>query len=66
MVRLKPQELKQKPRGELEQLLAEKRERRDELRFLIRQKKAKNVRELPALRKDIARILTILRTKFDE
>ena len=53
-------ELRQKSREELMALLAEKRERRAELCFLLVQKKVKNVKESAAVRKDAARILTIL------
>lgn len=53
-------ELKQKPAEELRALLADKRARVDELRFLSRQKKVKNVKEFGAIKKDIARILTLL------
>lgn len=51
-------ELKEKTNTELVELLKEKSGRVDELRFLLRQKKVKNVKELAAIKKDIARILT--------
>lgn len=54
-------ELRQKSREELAALLAEKRERIAALRFLLMQKKTKNVKETGALRKDAARIMTLLR-----
>ena len=57
---MKPIELSKKTREELRDLLAEKHARRDELEFIILQKKAKNVRELRETKRDIARILTIL------
>lgn len=56
-------ELRQKPPKELHELLQEKRSRVDELRFLLRQKKAKNVKEIAGVKKDIARILTLLRSQ---
>ncbi len=54
-------ELRQKSREELAALLIQKRERIAALRFLLRQKKTKNVKEAAVLRKDAARILTLLR-----
>lgn len=54
------QELRQKSKPELALLLRERLQRRDELRFLLPQKKVKNVKELAAVRKDIARIQTLL------
>jgi len=38
-----------------------KREQADELRFRLPQKKVKNVKELAGIKKDIARILTLLK-----
>ena len=52
-------ELRKKSKEELSTLLREKQARIDELRFLLRQKKVKNVKELAAIRKDIARIMTL-------
>lgn len=57
---MKIQELRQKSKGELGELLEEKRTRLAELHFLLRQKKVKNVKEAAAIKKDIARILTLL------
>lgn len=54
-------ELRQKSPEELKALLTEKRERLGELRFLLAQKKVKNVKEVASIRKDAARILTLLR-----
>lgn len=55
-------ELKQKSNEELKNFLEEKRRRIDELRFTMRQgKKVKNVKEVKELRKDIARVLTLLK-----
>jgi len=53
-------EFRQKSKEELKTLLEEKRRHADELRFLLSQKKAKNVKELANIKKDIARILTLL------
>lgn len=54
-------ELRQKSKTELEELLEEKRARLAELSFLLQQKKVKNVKESAAVKKDIARILTLLK-----
>lgn len=53
-------ELRQKSKEELQELLQEKRTRADELRPLLHQKKVKNVKELSGVKKDIARIMTLL------
>ncbi len=58
---MKAHELREKSPEELEALLREKRERLDLLGSLVRQKKTKNVKEIVAVKKDIARILTIAR-----
>lgn len=52
-------ELREKSNEELARSLQEKRERIDELRFLLPQHKVKNVKELMWIRRDIARILTV-------
>lgn len=54
-------ELRKKIKEELPKLLEEKRRRKDELVELLREKKTKNVKELRELKKDIARILTLMR-----
>ena len=58
---MKAHELREKSPEELEALLREKRERLDLLGSLARQKKTINVKEIVAVKKDIARILTIAR-----
>lgn len=58
---MKASELKSKSINELKNLIREKRERVDELKFMLRQKKTKNVKELAAVKKDIARILTVMK-----
>lgn len=58
---MKIKELKPKSRTELEALLGEKKTKIGELRFLLNQKKVKNVREIAAIKKDVARILTLLK-----
>lgn len=56
-------ELIQKSEKELRKLLAEKRERLRTLRFDLASGKVKNVREIRAIRKDIARMFTLLNAK---
>ena len=56
---MKITELRQKSLAELAEILAAHKTRIDELGFLFRQKKVKNVKEQAALKKDIARILTL-------
>jgi len=55
------QTLKTTPPAELVKLLGERRERLRTLRFDLAAGKVKNVSELRAIRKEIARILTILK-----
>ncbi|MBI2122162.1 MAG: 50S ribosomal protein L29 [Candidatus Sungbacteria bacterium] len=57
---MKIAELRQKTKEELQELLHEKCARIDELRPLLHQKKVKNVKELSRVKKDIARIMTLL------
>ena len=57
---MKITEFRQKSKEELAALMREKQSYLSELRFLLRQKKTKNVKETCAVRKDIARIQTIL------
>ena len=56
-------EIKLKEIGELQHLLLESRKKLDELLFKARQKQLKNIREIREVKKDIARILTVLKTK---
>ena len=53
-------ELKQKSKEDLAILMREKQSRIDELRFLVHTNKVKNVKETAAIKKDIARIKTII------
>ena len=57
---MKMSELRHKSPEELTLFLGERRTRTDELRFLLAQKKTKNVKEIAGVRKDIARIKTAL------
>lgn len=52
-------ELRQKSKPELEKLLSDNREKLRALRFDLTAGKVKNVREVRAIKKDIARILTV-------
>lgn len=61
---MRTRELRQKSSEELRSILEEKKIRMDELRFLLRQKKTKNVKELAMARKDIAKILTLFHEKI--
>jgi len=62
---MKTKELRSKNKKELEELLFEKRRKLGQLKFDLSFKKLKNVREIREIRKDIARIFTILKEKKD-
>jgi len=53
-------ELKQKSKDELKKILQDLRERLRQLRFDLAAGKVKNVREIRKIKKEIARILTLL------
>ncbi len=57
---MKAKEFKQKSKDELQKLLQNLREKLRQLRFDLASGKVKNVREIRQIKKDIARILTIL------
>jgi len=57
---MKIQELRKKTKEELNQILREKREKLRQLRFNLASGKVKNVKEIHMVKKDIARILTII------
>lgn len=57
---MKASELRQKSKEELQRLLQESRDRMRQLRFDLAAGKVKNVREIRDMKKEIARILTIL------
>lgn len=59
---MKVQELRKKTKSELQKLLRERRERLRQLRFDLASGKLKNYREIRQVKKDIARILTILKS----
>jgi ribosomal protein L29 len=58
---MKISELRQKSKEELQGLMQEKKARLEDLKFMLHQKKVKNVKESANIKKDIARILTLLR-----
>ncbi|OIO45735.1 MAG: 50S ribosomal protein L29 [Candidatus Nealsonbacteria bacterium CG_4_10_14_0_8_um_filter_35_10] len=58
---MKTEELKKKSKTDLEKLLKEKGERLRTLRFGLASGKIKNTREIRETKKDIARILTVIR-----
>ncbi|MDO8424511.1 MAG: 50S ribosomal protein L29 [bacterium] len=60
---MKIAELRQKNTEELSKLVKDWQEKLRQLRFDLRAGKLKNVREVRGLRKDIARILTLLKSK---
>ncbi|TSA57978.1 50S ribosomal protein L29 [bacterium] len=60
---VKTEELRLKQEEELNQLLSESQKKLRELRFNLAGGKVKNVRTIRVLKKDIARILTILNEK---
>jgi len=58
---MKIQEIRQKTEDEMKSLLIEKREKLRALRFDLSAGKVKNVREVRGVKKDIAKILTLLK-----
>ena len=60
---MKIKELREKGIAELKKLLVEKKEQVRKLRFDIATKQVKNNRELRNNKKDIARILTLIKEK---
>lgn len=58
---MKIKELRQKTAKELRELLTEDQHKLGQLKFDLAAKKLKNVRQIRELRKEIARIITILK-----
>ncbi|OGZ18776.1 MAG: 50S ribosomal protein L29 [Candidatus Nealsonbacteria bacterium RBG_13_42_11] len=58
---MKTNELRQKSKEELQSILEKEREKLRQLRFDLAAGKVKNVKEVHNLKKDIARILTLLK-----
>ena len=57
---MKIAELRLKPENELQKLLRDSRSKLRSLRFDLASGKVKNIREIRHIKKDIARILTLL------
>lgn len=60
MKNIKISDLNTKEKKELEEMVKEKKERLKTLEFKIPRKEVKNYKELGMIKKDIARILTII------
>ncbi|MEK9147520.1 MAG: 50S ribosomal protein L29 [Patescibacteria group bacterium] len=60
MKKIKISDLKNKNNEELEKMVKEKQERLDTLIFKMPRKEVKNYKELGMIKKDIARILTVV------
>ncbi|MBZ9573032.1 50S ribosomal protein L29 [Patescibacteria group bacterium] len=58
---MKTQELRQKSQVELQKILTENREKLRQLRFDLDSGKVKNVREIRKIKKEVARILTLIK-----
>ena len=58
---MKPQELRKKDKKELEKIVLELEKKLSDLRFKFSSGKLKNVKEINNLKKDIARVLTIIK-----
>ncbi len=58
---MKIKELRQKSKNELEKVLRDNREKLRELRFNLATGKIKNVSQIRKIKKEISRILTILK-----
>lgn len=57
-------ELRQKTKSELQKTLQDSREKLRQLRFDLAAGKVKDIREIRRVKKDIARMLTILKGKL--
>jgi len=60
---MKTKELKEKSLKELEKILGDYRETLRKLRFDLASGKVKNVRKIREIKKDVARILTVINNK---
>jgi len=60
---MKAKEYQKKTEGELEKMVREDRAKLQQLRFELSSGKVKNVREIRSTRKEIARILTLLKQR---
>ncbi|MBT4121632.1 50S ribosomal protein L29 [bacterium] len=59
-------EFRTKTEKELKKLLAQNREKLRSLRFSVSSKQLKNIREIRIVRKEVSRILTVLKDKVAE
>ncbi len=62
---MKISEFKQKPNKELKRLLQNDQDKLRQLRFDLASGRVKNVRKIRQIKKDIARIMTILNVKLE-
>ena len=62
---MKIQELRKKNKKQLEDALAKRREQLRGLRFSLASGKLKNIRGLREAKKDIAKILTVIKEKLE-
>lgn len=60
---MKADQLRQQTKSELQKVLKELREKLRKLRFALALGKLKNYREIRKVKKDIARVLTVIREK---
>jgi large subunit ribosomal protein L29 len=58
---MKASELRKKDKKELEKIVQESRKKLSDLRFKFSSNKLKNTKEIDNIKKDVARILTILK-----
>jgi len=60
---MKPKELCQKTEKELNDILNERKHKLGQLKFDLASKKLKNIKQIMELRRDVARVKTILKEK---
>ena len=60
---MKVKELRQKSEKELNDLLNERKHKLGQLKFDLASKKLKNIKQIMELRRDVARVKTILKEK---
>lgn len=53
-------EIRNKPVSELNHLLGDLRKKLDDLKFKVFQNQLKNIREIRVIKKDIAKVMTVL------
>jgi len=62
---MKKKELRQKTTQELREMLTDHRQRVGQLQYELASKKHKNVMEIRTLKREVARIITLLKQKHD-